>query len=126
MQIDILSDLHINSWSKHLLPDGKEVRRIWEPLKPKGEVLIVAGDIGEIPLQNANFLKTLKKLYYKEIVCVLGNHDLHCLYNRTIYLYDGGTGNYCNTLDGRITKANFPKPKHSLKMPAFISLTAML
>lgn len=89
MHIDILSDLHINTWSKQLLPDEKEVRRIWEPLQPKGEVLIVAGDIGEIPMQNANVLKTLKDLYYKEIICVLGNHDLHCLYNRTIYLYDG-------------------------------------
>lgn len=88
MTIDILSDLHINGWTKHLSPDEREVRRIWEPLNPKGDILIVAGDIGEIPQQNANFLKVLKQLYYKEIVCVLGNHDLHCLYNRTLYLYD--------------------------------------
>lgn len=88
MTIDILSDLHINAWSKHLFPDEREVRRIWEPLNPKGDVLIVAGDIGEIPMQNVNFLKQLKKLYYKEIVCVLGNHDLHCLSKRTLYLYD--------------------------------------
>jgi len=88
MQIDILSDIHINGWSKHLFPDEREVRRIWEPLNPKGDILIVAGDIGEIPLQNANFLKILKRLYYKEIVCVLGNHDLHCLSNRTLNLYD--------------------------------------
>lgn len=88
MTIDILSDLHINAWSKHLFPDEKEVRRILEPLNPKGDVLIVAGDIGEIPVQNVNFLKQLKQLYYKEIVCVLGNHDLHCLSNRTLYLYD--------------------------------------
>lgn len=88
MTIDILSDLHINAWTKHLFPDEKEVRRIWEPLNPKGDVLIVAGDIGEIPVQNVNFLKQLKELYYKEIVCVLGNHDLHCLTNRTLYLYD--------------------------------------
>lgn len=88
MQIDILSDLHINTWTKHLFPDEREVCRIWEPLNPKGDVLIVAGDIGEIPIQNVNFLKQLKELYYKEIACVLGNHDLHCLTNRTLYLYD--------------------------------------
>lgn len=88
MTIDILSDLHINAWTKHLFPDEREVCRIWEPLNPKGDVLIVAGDIGEIPMQNVNFLKQLKELYYKEIVCVLGNHDLHCLTNRTLYLYD--------------------------------------
>lgn len=62
MQIDILSDLHINGWSKHLFPDEKEVRRIWEPLNPKGDVLIIAGDIGEVPLQNVSFLKQLKEL----------------------------------------------------------------
>lgn len=87
MTFDILSDLHINAWSKQLYPNEKEVRRIWDRLEPKGDVLLVAGDIGEIPLQNANFLKILKQLYYKEIVCVLGNHDLHCLYNRALYLY---------------------------------------
>ncbi len=88
MTIDILGDTHINTWTKYLYPDEREVRRVWEPLGPKGEILIIAGDIGEIPLQNTNFLKTLKRLYYKEVVCVLGNHDLHCLYNRALYLYD--------------------------------------
>ena len=57
-------------------------------MNPKGDILIVAGDIGEIPQQNTNFLKMLKQLYYKEIVCVMGNHDLHCLTNRSLYLYD--------------------------------------
>jgi len=88
MTFDILSDLHINAWSKELYPNEREVRRIWNRLEPQGDVLLIAGDIGEIPQQNANFLKTLKRLYYKEIVCVLGNHDLHCLYNRALYLYD--------------------------------------
>ncbi len=31
---------------------------------------------------------SLKSSYYKEIICVLGNHDLHCLANRNLYLYD--------------------------------------
>jgi len=88
MIIDILSDTHFNAWSKKLCPTSKEVKTLWDRFEPKGEVLIIAGDIGEIPLQNVNFLKTLKELYYKEIICVLGNHDLHCLYNRTLYLYD--------------------------------------
>jgi hypothetical protein len=88
MQLDILSDLHINAHLKHLDPSDAILTRLWERLEPKGEVLLVAGDIGEITLQNVNVLKRLKKLFYKEVVCVLGNHDLHGLNHRVIYLYD--------------------------------------
>jgi hypothetical protein len=88
MIIDILSDLHINAHLKYLNPSDKLVERLWKHLKPKGEILIVAGDMGEITQQNVNFLSALKRLFYKEIICVLGNHDLYGLYNRIIYLYD--------------------------------------
>lgn len=88
MIIDILSDLHVNTFFKHLKPDDKLIEKLWRQLEPKGEVLIAAGDIGEINQQNVNILSSLKRLFYKEIICVFGNHDLHCLHNRVIYLYD--------------------------------------
>lgn len=77
IKIDILSDHHINAHIKHLKPDDRLVEKLWNRLEPQGEVLLVAGDIGEINEQNVNFLASLKRLFYKEIVCVLGNHDLH-------------------------------------------------
>ena len=88
MKIDIMSDLHINTHMKHLKPNDNLVERLWNRLDPKAEVLIVAGDIGEINEQNVNFLASLKRLFYREIVCIAGNHDLHTLYNRVIYLWD--------------------------------------
>lgn len=88
MKIDIMSDLHINAFFKHTKPDDRLIEKVWKQLEPKGDVLIVAGDIGEINQQNVNVLAALKRLFYKEIVCVFGNHDLHCLHNRVIYLYD--------------------------------------
>jgi predicted phosphodiesterase len=88
MLIDVLSDLHINSYFKELNPSENKIKIFWENLNPKGEILIIAGDIGEIIQQNVKFLSTLKKLFYKEIICVFGNHDLHCLTDRIIYMYD--------------------------------------
>ena len=88
MKIDIMSDLHVNTFFKHTRPDDKLIEKVWRQLEPQGDVLIVAGDIGEINQQNVNVLSSLKRLFYKEIVCVFGNHDLHCLHNRVIYLYD--------------------------------------
>lgn len=42
-----------------------------------GDVLIIAGDIGHYNSQNVAIIKALKKLYYKNIICVLGNHDYY-------------------------------------------------
>lgn len=88
MTIDIMSDLHINAHLKYLDPSDAILAKLWERLEPQGDILIVAGDIGEITQQNVNTLKRLKKLFYKEIICVLGNHDLHGLNHRVIYLWD--------------------------------------
>jgi predicted phosphodiesterase len=88
MLIDIISDIHINSHFSEINPNIDNIRKFWNKLEPKGEILIIAGDMGEVNIQNVNFLKTLKKLFYKEIICVFGNHDLHCLHNRVLYLYN--------------------------------------
>lgn len=47
MKIDIMSDLHINAHIKHLKPDDRLVEKLWNRLEPKGEILLIAGDIGQ-------------------------------------------------------------------------------
>lgn len=88
MKIDILSDIHLDSHMKHLAPTEAFVKTFWDHFEPSGDILIVAGDIGHSNIQNINFLTQLKKLYYKEIICVLGNHDCFDMSTRVIYLYD--------------------------------------
>ena len=43
-----------------------------------GDVLVITGDIGHNNIQNIKILKLLKQ-YYKNIICVLGNHDYYLL-----------------------------------------------
>ena len=76
MLVDIISDLHLDSWFGYkTIPNKEMVISFWRSLKPKGDYLIVAGDIGHNILQNVSVLKLLKEVYYKEIIIVLGNHD---------------------------------------------------
>lgn len=76
MLVDIISDLHLDSWFGYkTIPNKEMVISFWRSLKPKGDYLIVAGDIGHNVLQNVSILKILKEVYYKEIIIVLGNHD---------------------------------------------------
>lgn len=79
MIIDILSDLHLDFYFRGL-PEEETVKshllRIFE--KKKGDMLIVAGDIGHNNKQNIHILKHIKSIFgYKYIVCVLGNHDYY-------------------------------------------------
>lgn len=77
MLVDIISDLHLDSWFGYkTIPNKEMVIGFWRTLKPKGDYLIVAGDIGHNILQNVSVLKILKEVYYKEIIITLGNHDL--------------------------------------------------
>ena len=44
----------------------------------RGEILIIAGDLGHFNRQNIEMLIAIKKLYkYKHVICVLGNHDYY-------------------------------------------------
>ncbi len=83
MKIDILSDLHLNTYFNPNF-DENSVKLIYDQiiLKDKREpadVLIIAGDLGEYNSQIINFLEILKQNYYKNIICVLGNHDYYLL-----------------------------------------------
>lgn len=77
MNIDIISDIHLDSHLKYLEPDDSMVADFWKCLQPKAETLVIAGDIGHSNLQNINILKALRRNFYKNILLVLGNHDYY-------------------------------------------------
>lgn len=86
MFIDILSDTHFDSWFGYpymgerdpkSFPKKEQVVSFWKSLKPKGEYLILAGDIGHSIAQNIHILKILKEEFYKEIILTFGNHDYY-------------------------------------------------
>lgn len=80
MKIDILSDLHLDFWTKQNTTLSTKLLSTLDQLltiSNEVEVLIVAGDISHNPAQ-LNILEEIAKVYhYKKIFCVLGNHDLY-------------------------------------------------
>lgn len=97
-RIDILSDTHFDSWfgyphqnnKNKLSPPKDAIVGFWRKLKPQGDYLILAGDIGHSIEQNINILKMLKELYYKEIILTLGNHDFYVADREYKTLYQNG------------------------------------
>ena len=86
MFVDILSDTHFDSWFGYpykgesdpkSFPPKEKVVAFWQRLRPKGEYLIIAGDIGHSLTQNLHILKILKEVFYQEIILTLGNHDYY-------------------------------------------------
>lgn len=75
MLIDYCSDLHLDFYTKD--SSTNKMSRLFNKLiEPKGEVLIVAGDISHYNFQSAMFLQVAKK-HYKKVFVVTGNHDLY-------------------------------------------------
>jgi predicted phosphodiesterase len=80
----ILSDLHFDSHFPITAapPTEDVVRRVFDPIfKTPADLLVIAGDLGHYNHQSRQLLKWLRRLYFKNIVCVLGNHD-YFLVNR--------------------------------------------
>lgn len=80
LSVSILSDLHFDSYFPFSLaaPSEASVRRVFDPIfKTPADVLVVAGDLGHYNHQIRQIMKWLRKLYFKNIVCVLGNHDYY-------------------------------------------------
>ena len=85
MNIDYISDLHIDFWCPKTNPTNKKFKsQIMEYIKklnPKtDELLIIAGDLGHFFEQDKEFLLQLK-MYYNNICIVAGNHDLYLVSN---------------------------------------------
>lgn len=73
MQLDFISDLHSESWLKHLqIPVAEWVKRLL-PNSPSS-ILCIAGDLGHRNKLIVDVLTEFRR-YYKHVVLVLGNHD---------------------------------------------------
>ena len=82
MKIDYLSDLHLDFYFNPTIAiSTKNVKLFFDDIfgTSSSNILIIAGDIGHYNLQNIEVLKILHKEYYKNIICVLGNHDYYLL-----------------------------------------------
>lgn len=109
LSVDYISDLHLDHWIKEYNPQHKNFKikcqEIIDNLKPKSDVLIIAGDLGHYDAQIKGFLSSIRS-YYKHIIVVLGNHDLYFLTGSIFYNHKGHfknrieyLKNICNELD---------------------------
>jgi|GEM_PF-455632 len=80
LKIDILSDTHFDNYfyGKYTNYDVINFYSQIIDFNNCGDILVIAGDIGHNNSQNIKILKLLKQ-YYKNIICVLGNHDYYLL-----------------------------------------------
>ena len=93
MQVDIISDLHLDFYVKELTPGKKLNSQIEKflldilPINGKiSDVLIIAGDTGHYNSQIKELLKQMKSLYDK-VFYVHGNHDMYLLSKSMINKY---------------------------------------
>lgn len=78
MKISILSDLHLDSHLPVFNLTEAMVRELFDPIfKTPADVLVIAGDLGHYNDQTFLVIKMLREIYFKHIVCVLGNHDYY-------------------------------------------------
>jgi DNA repair exonuclease SbcCD nuclease subunit len=81
MKIDYFSDPHFDFWftpKQNLSYEKLDAQFKHYIPSERGEVLLIAGDLGHYNRQNIDILKAIKKLYcYKHIICILGNHDYY-------------------------------------------------
>lgn len=110
MKIDILSDTHFDSWfgypqvgTSQGFPSKDEIIGFWRKLNPRGQYLILAGDIGHSIEQNVHILKHLKEAFYEEIILVLGNHDYYLIGHEYTTTYP----------EGGVQKASYAKEAYS-------------
>jgi predicted phosphodiesterase len=83
MNVDYLSDIHIDFWVNPQAPEFVQSKKIEEFITPfiptnPSNILIIPGDIGHSNDQNILLFEILKKTY-KYILYVEGNHDLYLI-----------------------------------------------
>ena len=114
MQVDILSDLHLDYYFPKDKYNVDAVASIFNPLflqgRKIGDVLVIAGDIGHYNEQNIKVIKYFKDTYYKHVICVLGNHDYYILSPEDLLCY----GNSFNRATELITALNAIEGVHCL------------
>lgn len=81
MKLDICSDTHWDFYSDaNSATNFRKIEIVLEKTmgEPNCDTLVIAGDTGHYPSQDALFLTVLKERY-KNIFIVLGNHNLYCV-----------------------------------------------
>ncbi len=95
MLIDYTSDLHVDFYLKYNDYDIEDFKnsKLHSFFKQKrGDILIIAGDLGHYNEQNIFVLKTLRDYYgYKKIFFVLGNHDYYLLQSSMVTRYNNSS-----------------------------------
>jgi len=98
MTIDILSDLHLDFYFQSgTTPSVNEIKIVFDSIfystteSKLGDLLIIAGDLGHHNHQNIEILKILQTEYYKDIVCVLGNHDYYLVDYKSVDKYQNNS-----------------------------------
>ncbi|MDD2781922.1 metallophosphoesterase [Sulfuricurvum sp.] len=84
LSVSILSDVHFDSYFPSYGVTETMVRKLFDPIfAPDGmkpaDVLIIAGDLGHYNGQSYTIIKMLHEIYFKHIICVLGNHDYYLI-----------------------------------------------
>jgi len=85
LSISILSDLHLDMHFNSPRQTTGRVKAFFDPIFMPGgiepaDVFVIAGDLGHYNSQNLWIIEYLKELYFKHIVCVLGNHDYYLIH----------------------------------------------
>ena len=102
MQLDIISDIHLDFYVKDNKKDIENFIKALIKTKENNtfDVLIIAGDIGHYNEDNIYFLKLISK-YYKKVFVTWGNHDLYLIENQN-EIYDFNSFNRLNELKEEI------------------------
>lgn len=93
LSVSILSDLHFDSHFPSSGVTEAMVRKLFDPIfipdhQNPAYVLIIAGDLGHYNSQSYIVIKMLRELYFKHIICVLGNHDYYLINSKLAAHYD--------------------------------------
>ncbi len=93
LSVSVLSDLHFDSHFPSSGVTEAMVRKLFDPIfipnhQNPAYVLIIAGDLGHDNDQNIAIIKLLRELYFKHIICVLGNHDYYLINSKVAAHYD--------------------------------------
>jgi metallophosphoesterase superfamily enzyme len=84
LSVSILSDLHFDSHLPSYGVSDTMVRKLFDPIFTQdgmepADVLIIARDLGHYNSQSYTIIKMLREIYFKHIICVLGNHDYYLI-----------------------------------------------
>ena len=86
--VSVLSDLHLDFHFRSFQQTKEEVKKFFDPIFTPvvdgvkiapADVLVIAGDIGHYNSENKKIIGFLRELYFKNIICVLGNHDYYLI-----------------------------------------------